>query len=281
MSLEHVYIGFGIIDLISGKKTPGEITLSDGKIHLYSDSTGNRNWDILKPGTGGQKKIDLRRVNLKRVDAVFEDISKLKFYELWFTKIKGPISSTNEQIRFATNNECIIRNASFNTKMGSYLTNKKMTARLNFVYDKQSKTISLLDQVVRISGRAFKISAHFFFGKQPTFDMSIVTKNLPLKEAASIFPPKTSNHINKFELSKPLLNVRAFLSGPMKYLSFPAVKVYFSVEDASLGVSQVQFDHCSFQGFFKNVTDSSRPPDDRNSVFVFSDVKAKWDKNSI
>ncbi|HEY1870735.1 MAG TPA: AsmA family protein, partial [Chitinophagaceae bacterium] len=48
LSVQHFYLGFGLFDLLTGKKQPDYITLSNGNIYLFTDSSGNKNWNILK-----------------------------------------------------------------------------------------------------------------------------------------------------------------------------------------------------------------------------------------
>jgi len=281
LSVQHLYIGFGILDLLIGKKNPKYITFSNGRIYLFADSTGYKNWNILKKQPGNKSKFDLKKVSLRNINAIFEDVGKFKFYEVWFEKMKCNIHSDADQIKFEMNNEALIKNAFFDTKMGSYLTNKRIISKWDIVYDRLSKKISLQDQIIKINRQSYRISGNFYLGADPYFDLSIETNNLLLKEAASIFPLKTEKKINQFRLSKPLTGVRAFLSGPMKYSSIPVTKIYCSSNDASLEVSPVQFEHCSFNVFFNNENDSTKSPSDYNSVIQFTDVKGEWQKNSF
>src|SRR5215467_14268701 len=61
LRVQHFYFGFGLIDLFSGKKNPDYITLSNGAIYLFTDSSGNKNWNILKKQTG-KSNIDLKKI---------------------------------------------------------------------------------------------------------------------------------------------------------------------------------------------------------------------------
>ena len=168
---------------------------------------------------------------------------------MWFEKMKCSISSTGDNTRFEMNNRSILKILAFNTRMGSYLTGKKLTAKWEFFYDKALKKVSLRNQVAKVNGQQYRLTGNFFLGNDPHFDLDIETSNLPLKEAASIFPDKTKIKIDQFTLSKPLKSVKASLSGAMKYLSFPLVQVHFSIADATLSISPASFDHCSFNGF--------------------------------
>jgi len=280
LNVQHVYVGFGILDILTGKKVPKYVTLQNGKIYLFADSAGHRNWNIFKkqPGKGN---FDLKKVIFKNIEAIFEDEGKFKFYDLWFTKMKCAIDTRDQQWKFKMSNEAVIKNASFNTRVGSYLSNKKLIANWIVLYDNSSKQISLARQPMRVDNHLYRISGNFMLGKAPIFNLSIETDNLLLKEAASIFPLPTQEKINKYSLSKPIRGIKAFLSGPMEYLTFPVVKVYFSANDASLDFSTVQFQHCSFHGLFNNVADSSKQPSDENSVIDFTQVKGEWEKNSF
>src|SRR6185295_133719 len=143
------------------------------------------------------------------------------------------------------------------------------------------KKISLRNQVAKVNGQPYRLTGNFFLGNDPHFDLGIETSNLPLKEAASLFPDKTKMKIDQFTLSKPLKSVKASLSGAMKYLSFPLAQVHFSIADATLTISPASFDHCSFNGSFSNEIDSTKPRDDFNSAIQFTGVKGEWEKNKF
>ncbi len=278
---QHVYVGFGLFSLFSSTKSLKYIKLFNGSIYLFADAAGNKNWHILKPQAGNNKPFNLEKIGFKNVNVVFQDKGKFKYFNVWFEKMKCSISSTGDNTRFEMNNRSILKILSFNTRMGSYLTGKKLIAKWKLLYDKTLKNISLRDQVAKINGQQYRLTGNFFLGDDPHFDLDIETSDLPLKEAASIFPDKTKKKMDQFTLSKSLRSVKASLSGAMRYLSFPLVQAHFSIADASLSISPASFDHCSFNGFFSNEIDSAKPRDDFNSAIQFTDVKGEWEKNKF
>ena len=281
LHMQHIYIGFRLFSLFSRTKTLKYIKLSNGSIYFFADAAGNKNWQILKSQPGNSKPFHLKKISFKNVNVIFQDKGKFKYFDVWFEKMKCSISSGNDNIRFEMDNRSILKILGFNTRKGSYLTGKKLTAKWEFFYDKALKKISLRNQVAKINGQQYRLTGNFLLGNDPHFDLDIETSNLPLKEAASIFPDKTKIKIDQFTLSKPLKSVKASLSGDMKYLSFPLVQTHFSISDATLSISPASFDHCSFNGFFSNEIDSAKTRDDFNSAIQFTDVKGMWEKNKF
>ncbi len=281
LHVQHIYMGFGILELLTGKKNPKYLTLTDGTIFLFSDSIGNKNWNIMRTQSQAQKKIAIKKITLKNINAFFQDNRKHKFYNVWFEKMKCGIEDNMTQIKFELDNKAIIKNAYFNTTKGSYLANKKLVGKWDVFYDRLLKRVSLENQVVKLNRQFYRLTGNFFLGEDPHFDLTITSTNLSLKEAASIFPPHTEKKINRYQLSKPLQKLEVVLSGPMKYLNYPLAKISFSVNNVSIGISSTAFQHCSFNGFLKNEIDSSKPRDDRNSFIQFTNVKGEWEKNSF
>jgi len=281
LRMQHVYVGFGLFSLFSRTKSLKYIKLTNGSIYLFADTAGNKNWHILKSQPRSTKSFNLEKIGLKNVNVVFQDRGKFKYFNVWFEKMKCSISSGSDNITFKMNNRSVLKNSSFNTRAGSYLTGKKLIAKWEFLYDKALKKISLHNQVAKINGQPYHLTGNFFLGDDPRFDLSVETSNLPLKEAASIFPDKTKIKIDRFTLSRPVRSVKATLSGAMKYLSFPLVQVHFSVVDAAVSISPASFEHCSFNGLFSNEVDSAKPRDDFNSALEFTDVKGEWEKNKF
>ena len=281
LHMQHIYVGFGLFSLFSSTKSLKFLKLSNGSIYLFADAAGNKNWHILKPQPGNDKPLNLEKIGLENVNVIFQDKGKLKYFNVWFEKMKCSISSAGDNTRFEMTNRSILKILAFNTRMGSYLTGKKLTTKWQFFYDRAFKKISLRNQVAKVNGQQYRLTGNFFLGNDPHFDLDIETSDLPLKEAASIFPDKTKRKIDQFTLSKPLKSVKASLSGAMKYLSFPLVQVHFSIADAGLSISPASFDHCSFSGVFSNEIDPAKPRDDFNSAIQFTDVKGDWEKNKF
>lgn len=279
---QHIYMGFGILELLTGKKVPKYVTISNGKFFFFSDSLGNKNWNILKqPQPSSGKKFKLQRITLKNTEVVFEDDKKFKLYNVWFQKLKCGINDKGDRIKFKIGCNSLVKNSSFNTKRGSYLTNKRLLGDWEIFYDREAKKISLQYQFVKLDRQRYDITGNFFIGDDPRFDLHIKTNRLSLREAASIFPPATAKKIDRYQLSKPLSTVEAVLSGKMQYLYYPLAKISFSVRDASVIVSPTRFDHCSFNGFFQNEISPAKPRDDYNSFLQFTNVTGDWEKNSF
>ena len=283
LAVGEVSMGFGLLDLLVGKKAPKYLTLSNGTIFLFADSAGYKNWNILKAQGKSQsrQKLTLKKVRFKNMNAFFQDIAKRKFYNVWFEKMKCGIQDNDESIDFEFDNKGVIKSAYFNTLQGSYLTNKRLICELDIHYDRRLKSLSFRNEIVRLNRQPYRVSGDFFLANEPHFNLTIRTASLSLKEAASIFPLRAATKINKFELSKPLKKLEAIISGKMKYLSFPLAKISFTVTDATLRIDSTTFDHCSFDAFFQNEIDSSKRRDDRNSYLQFTKVRSEWEKNSF
>ena len=276
---QHIYMGFGIIELLTGKKVPKYVRVTNSKIFFFADSAGSKNWDIFKTSqSGARHNIALKKVTFKNTNVFFQDDRKFKFFHVAFQKLKCGISDNNDQVQLDIDCNGIIYTSSFNTKRGSYLTNKKIVGEWDVSYDRGQKEISLRNQLVRLDKQPYRVTGDFFLDSDPRFALSIKTNNLSLKEAATIFPAATAQRIGNYQLSKSLQKVEAVLSGKMKYLYYPLAKISFSVRDASLEVSPTRFDHCSFNGFLQNEIDSSKLRDDYNSFLQFTDVDGEWEK---
>ena len=279
VNAQHVYMGFGILELLTGKKIPKYVRVSESKIFFFADSVGNKNWNIFKKSQSQtSNKIDLKKVTFRNTNVFFEDDKKSKFFNIWFEKMKGSISDKGDHIQFEIDCNGLIKNSSFNTKRGSYLTNKKIVGEWEVFYDRQQKKISLKNQIVRLDRQPYRVTGDFFLDSDPRFALDIKTNNLSLKEGASIFPAATAKMIGSYQLSKSLQKVEAVLSGKMKYRYYPLAKISFSLNDASLKVGPTRFDHCSLNGFLQNEIDPSKLRDDRNSFLQFTNLTGEWEK---
>lgn len=275
----HLYMGFDILQLLTGKKAPKYVRLTDGTIFFFADTLGEKNWNIFREQAHTNRKLNLKKIILKNMNIFFQDDGKFKFYNVAFEKMKCSIDEEGDRLSLMIDCKGMIKNAAFNTKKGSYLRNKSLICAWQILYDRSSKRLSLKNQLVKLNRQSYQLSGDFFLSSHPRFDLTITTSNLPLKEAASIFPGPTNKRINQYQLSKPLKKVKVVLSGRMEYRYYPLANVFFSVSDATLTISPTRFEHCTFDGFFKNEIDSSKLRDDRNSLLRFTNVKGEWEKN--
>ena len=131
--MQHIYVGFGLFSLFSRTKSLKYIKLSNGSIYLFADTAGNKNWHILKPQPGNNKPFNLEKIGFQNVNVIFQDKGKFKYFNVWFEKMKCSISSTGDNTRFEMNNRSILKILAFNTRMGSYLTGKKLIAKWDIV----------------------------------------------------------------------------------------------------------------------------------------------------
>ncbi len=113
LHVQHIYMGFGIFDLLFSKKNPKYLTLTDGSIYFFADSLGHKNWDILKTQARSSKKIGIKKITFKKINAVFQDKKKFKFYNVWFEKMKCNINDDEDQTIFEVDTKAIIKNAFF------------------------------------------------------------------------------------------------------------------------------------------------------------------------
>lgn len=172
LAVQHIYMGFGILDLLTGKKQPKYITLTNGTIFLFSDSAGNKNWNILKAQNPELKKIELKKVTLRNMNLFFEDDRKYKFYNLSFEKLKCIITEKNNRLTCKTDCAGIIKNSSFNTKRGSYMTNKKLVGEWQIIYDRVLKKVSLRNQLVRLDRQGYRLTGDFFLTAIPALTLT-------------------------------------------------------------------------------------------------------------
>jgi hypothetical protein len=283
--IKHVYVGFGLYDLLLGKKEPKKITVTDGSIYFFTDSTGYKNWQIIKKDTvsaANEKPLHLDKVSLKNIHAVFQEDRKFKYFSVLFRNSECSVNDEGKQISILFANQALIERASFNTKKGNYLANKSWVDHLHLVYEKNEKKLSIANQAVRIGGYAYHISGDFFLtAVNPHFALDIKTDQLPIEEVASLFPESVSAKLRQFHLSKPLTDLHAEVSGELKYLSVPFANVSFNLADASLEAPGARFAHCSFHGLFNNEVNPGRARDDYNSLLKFTGLKTYWQEFSL
>lgn len=276
LDVSYIYVRVNTLSLLRKHVDVNEITLQDGTIYLYTDTTGYSNTYVLQ-GESGQKKksksskdVNIKKLTLRSVNFVIDNQQKFKLFNLDIRQLDGKVMASDTSVQLTMISEIFSKSFAFNTNKGSYLKDKKLELNLSVIFNKRTKILALPQQEIRIDGHPVLIAGQFGFGeKPPPFQLKINANQVLLKDAASWMSPNINTKLSSITLTKPL-DAEANLDGHMKYRDTPKVLITWKTTNNVLVTSLGEWTNCNFTGRFNNeVLPGQGHTDENSAVNIF------------
>jgi hypothetical protein len=280
LQLHQIAAGIGLFDLLGKEKNISSVKLSDGFIHVFTDTSGYTNAYLAsgKKKTENTKgeKIFIENITLKNVTLISENNKSDKKFELQFEKMDADINKQNDSLwEIKMDEKCLVKGLGFNLEKGSYVNDQTIeavwkihlnTKNISFSFDKT--TASFNDHPFILDGAFFlKDSSHFF--------LNVTTDQLPYQQAVQLVPQNIQRTLNLFKLSQPL-DVSGSIKGPMAAGTTPLVNVDWSVKESDIVTNVASLKNCAFTGIFTNQVQKNLPLSDENSEVLLRNFSGYW-----
>jgi len=270
---------FGIFNKTRGI---GKIIITNGKLHLYTDSTDYNNQYILRSdGPEKKKQSSLPLVFLNDSEIIIENPSKQKFHHFRVRALTFTSTDKNGLQMFDFTTDMIVNSLAFNTDKGSYLKNKNVQGEFQVAIDRIHKRLSFSDIKLLIDGQKFNLTGNFSLdSSKRDFKLAIASSNLNFNKTLPLLPDTMRNKIKKFAIQKPV-NVQINISGETRYRFLPLVRIQMNVRDNLISTPGGSFTNCSFIAKFNNELVTGDPRLDMNSVLEVINFRGQFEKIPI
>ncbi|MBO9731072.1 MAG: hypothetical protein J7623_20715 [Chitinophaga sp.] len=276
LDVNYIFVRVNTLSLLRKHVAINEITLQDGKIYLYTDTTGYSNTYVLQNPNGEKKKntaskdANIEQLTLRNVSFIIDNQQKFKLFYLDISRLDGKMKSTDSTIQFTMLSDILSKSFAFNTNKGSYLKDKKMQLNLSVIFNKHTKILTVPSQEIRIDEHPVQIAGQFGFGeKPPPFQLKINANQVLLQDAATWLPPNISTKLSNITLTKPL-DAEANLNGHMKFRDTPKVVINWKTTNNVLVTTMGEWTNCNFTGRFNNeVLPGQGHTDENSAVNIF------------
>lgn len=274
ISVSRVFVKVNTFALLRNQLNIKQVTLENGLVYLWTDTSGYTNAGIFKGGKGGGKKsADITKLEMNHVQLVIDQQQKGKLFNLDVRALEGRLERNDSGFTARVHTALMVKAFAFNTDKGSFLRNQELETTLHLTFNNVRKTLSIPQQGMSINGQKISIGAAFSFVDK-TFTIHITGDQLPLSTAASWLTPVLNAKLDSFHLSRPL-DVDALLLGSLLPHSTPLIKVTWKTVDNTVQTRGLVLDSCSFGGSFSNEMLTGGPHIDENSVISIYSLKAR------
>jgi len=279
---EKVYINLNITGIVKEDNPVNGIRIENGQLYVYTDTSGYTNAYLfsprsnLKPTKTSESKINIDNIKLREVRLILDDQKKGKLHDFDVTKFNCDIKTSDSTLRFKTKNNILVHSLAFNTKKGSFLKETRFEGNFNVYFNKLSKHLSFDDIDITLKDHPFKLSGAFNFTKTPNFFFNVATKNIDYNFARNLLADSNSAALSVVKLEKPVNEVSAKISGPLKG-SDPLVNAKWKCNENNIQSHFANFTNCSFNGAYTNEMIAGLPRKDPNSRLEFHNFTGTWE----
>lgn len=272
LDVNDIFVRVNTLSLLRKHVDVNEISLQDGTIFLYTDTTGYSNTYVLQRKSAPEKKskgskdANISKLTLKNISFIIDNRQKFKLFHLDIHQLDGKMDATDTSIQFTMISDILSKSFAFNTTKGSYLKDKKLQLNLSVIFNKRTKILQIPQQEIRIDDHPVLITGQFGFGeKPPPFRLKINANQVLLHDAASWLSPNISTKLSSITLTKPL-DAEANLDGHMKYRDTPKVLITWKTTNNVLVSTMGEWTNCNFTGRFNNEVLPGQGHNDENSA---------------
>ncbi|PSL43445.1 AsmA-like protein [Chitinophaga niastensis] len=271
LDVDYIFVRVNTLSLLRKHIDITDISLQNGTIYLYTDTTGYSNTYVLQAKSSGEKNGNTKDANIKRlmlenISFVIDNKQKLKLFHLDVKRLDGRLNNNDSSMQFIMLSDILAKDFAFNTNKGSYLKDKELQLNLSLYFNKRTKILQIPQQEIRIDHHPILIGGQFTFGeKPPAFRLKINANQVLLQDAASWLSPNINTKLSNIALRKPL-DAEADLEGHMKYRDTPRVLITWKTTNNVLVSTMGEWTNCHFTGRFNNEVIAGQGHNDENSA---------------
>ena len=274
INAESIFVQISLKSLFSGSIKPGKIIFDNASVYLYKDSTGYTNLVRADDPTTEKGERHVPDILFRNTRFIMENTGRNKIHDILFEKLDCDIEEKDSTNLLHINLKSHVNGLTFNKEKGSYLENKSLDGK--FTASFREGVLTFPNIRLNIDRHPFNFSGRFYLKNDPQFFyLSIASNKIPFREVSSILTDHISNKLDSFKLSKPV-NIKAQITGEMRYRYVPLVKVNLAVNNATFSSPAIELKESSFTADFSNEIVNKVARTDENSMISISNFKGKW-----
>ena len=241
---------FRMTDILKGNYTVQSITLSDGMLHLFSDTTGGTNYDITLGETGGEGESTV--INLNRVSASSVDIRYIN--RATGIDASGVLSGGRFRSKISDREFDFICNANFIIKQAElFSTQFKLRVPVSLDMNLHQSDSGIVFRKGRLNLDEFRFALTGTISSAGDLDLRISGNNISLEKVKKYLPGKYAEEFAQYSPGG-LLGAECSIKGRAGKTENPLLKLKFSVEKGKVNYrkSDISIRDLSLAGEFTN-----------------------------
>ena len=240
---------FNPFDLVSGDYNLKQINVSGGELHLYVDSTGSDNYNIIKSyedNADSEFKLELQSVTLKSMTVSYLNEVTHQEYRTLFNKVNLTGELSTEEFEMLTSGEILLSSAQ--SSGVTLIKNQEIEFDLKVNVDQKNLVTNLPMAQIQIGGLPFNIDGCL---DQDSLRFHITSKSIQLTDVVEKFSIDRDNHLKNLSGSG-VLDFDLLLEGGTGATDPVDIACSFSIEDGKITepLENLTFDDIQMRGHY-------------------------------
>ena len=282
LQVNSLYLQINLRSLLTKHPEIEKITVSDGTMHLFTDSSFYSNAYLLKPKKDSAKKTKKRQLEFDHI--ILEDFNFIsehrpreKKFEIHINELATNIRIRDSVWHIAAPADLHIQQLGFKLSKGSFLSNADLKGNLELEFNQRSKDLTIKKKPVTVNGEEVLFGGVFHFAAQPvTFSLIIDAPAIDYRKAVALLNKHIQSKLDMVEVKKPL-KVYTTIDGRFAYPDTPTVHVSFETKNNRLTTGYGVLESATFSGTFFNEVTKGAGHSDHNTAIDIPALTATWE----
>ncbi|MVT11237.1 AsmA family protein [Chitinophaga tropicalis] len=280
INVSRIFIKVNTFSLLKKQLDIKRISLVNGSITLYTDSTGYHNTEAMgrrtKTSTDKGRAADITGLEMEDMKVVIDNRLRNKLFRFDITSLKGSLRNNDTGWVLNMRTDLVVKSLAFNLEKGSYLAGKRVEANLELQFNREKKVLNIPQQAIRIAGQSMSVGAAFAFGeKAGPYSIHIIADKLPYSTATSLLTPKIEQKLNNIAAIEKPLDVDAQLKGHLRQRGTPFIYVTWKTTGNTVTTKGLELQECTFGGRYSNERVKDSGYTDENSIVSIYGLTAR------
>ena len=282
LQINNLYLQINLKSLLTNHPEIEKITVTDGTMHLFTDSSFYSNAYLLKPKKDSAKKTKKRQLEFDHI--ILEDFNFIsehrpreKKFEIHINELATNIRIRDSVWHIAAPADMHIGQLGFKLSKGSFLSNADLKGDLELEFNPRSKDLTIKKKAVEVNREQVFFGGVFHFAAQPvTFSLVIDAPAIDYQKAVVLLNKHIQSKLDMVEVKRPL-KVYTTIDGRFAYPDTPAVHVSFETKNNQLTTSYGVLQSATFSGTFFNEVVKGAGHSDHNTAIDIPALTATWE----
>ena len=281
MQFKSVYVKFNLFSLMGGEPEVRKVTIKDGQVNLFTDSTGYSNGYLLKKKPGApakkhKKEVHIANFALENIQFTFDQEVKNKKIQVLIKHFDGAATDKNDVMHIVAATWLHIDQLGFNLAKGGYLVDKDFKGKMRLLYDRDKGQLQLPFQQLEVGPTPLKLSATFDFkSARPGFKIEVDAAKISYKESLSILSKSIADKLRRFNLANDI-SLQVSLNGKFASPDTPLVHARWQTTGNDFKTNFGVLKKASFAGSFNNEVVPGKGRGDDNSAITVNHLTANY-----
>ncbi len=255
VDINDLYLGFDIINLLSGNMDINSIKAKNGKIHIVQDTAGNFNilkaFESVQPieSTSEEFHLNLKSIQLENIDITkVNEVNKITI-ELFINKAKSKFKTSSEELIAGIDSKFVVNVIKGNDT--TFFKHKHVELKSEINYNNKSEYLKIIPSSFDLEHVQFDFGGGIDFTNGLDMDLNIKGHKPSFDIFLAFAPEELIPVLNKYDNSGKI-NFEAKIKGRPVNGKLPKVEINFICENAFLHNTETnkKLDELNFKAFF-------------------------------